>query len=141
MLTREEIERLAAAISALRPDWPMKSLETFIHQRGHRPLLDLSVELVWVAQLGPERAQTPALIDQQGPWKGATLRGRSATDLLPVIDFDTACTKCLKPLEHPWHGGSGSVNDCVFEAPKPGVPPPDTLRQLIGQQEASDGSQ
>lgn len=71
MLTRQETERLAQAVNALRPDWPTASLVTFIWKRNERPLLDLSVELTWVAQLTDSKS--PARIDQDGPWKKATI--------------------------------------------------------------------
>lgn len=67
MLTRQEGERLAQAINALRPDWPVRSLLTFIERRCTRPLLDLSLELMYVA-LDPD-TKSPARIDGDGPWK------------------------------------------------------------------------
>lgn len=86
MLTRQEGERLAQAVHSLRPDWPIPSLVTFISKRWQRPYLDLSLELVYVAQL-PD-TKNPARIDQDGPWKRlqhsarpvAQIRASSPTD-------------------------------------------------------------
>lgn len=67
MLTRQEGERLAQAINALRPDWPLASLITVIAKRRDRPYLDLALELTFVA-LDPE-SKSPARVDHDGPWK------------------------------------------------------------------------
>lgn len=67
MLTRHEAERLAASIHAIRPEWPVGSLLTFIKRHETKPLLDLSLGLMWVALL-PD-TKTPARVDEQGPWK------------------------------------------------------------------------
>lgn len=64
-----QIERIAAAIHALRPDWPVQSLAKFISDRRNQPMTDLLVQLVMVA-VDPE-TKTPARIDQDGPWKRA----------------------------------------------------------------------
>lgn len=62
-----QIERIAAALHALRPDWPVQSLVKFIGDRRNQPMTDLLVQLVMVA-VDPE-TKTPARIDQDGPWK------------------------------------------------------------------------
>lgn len=67
MLTRNEGERLARSINALRPDWPMPSLLTFIEKHAHMPLLDLTLQLTYVAC--DEKSKTPARMDSHGPWK------------------------------------------------------------------------
>ena len=64
-----QIERIAAAIHALRPDWPIPSLKKFVSDRAHQPMTDLLVQLAIVA-VDPE-TKTPARIDQDGPWKQA----------------------------------------------------------------------
>ena len=64
-----QIERIAAALHALRPDWPIASLAKFVQDRANQPMTDLLVQLVLVA-VDPE-TKTPARIDQDGPWKRA----------------------------------------------------------------------
>ena len=64
-----QIERIAAAIHALRPDWPIPSLKKFVSDRANQPMTDLLVQLAIVA-VDPE-TKTPARIDQDGPWKQA----------------------------------------------------------------------
>jgi hypothetical protein len=67
MLNQTEIDRLAAAAHALRPDWPIRSLATFI-ERDHaaRPYRDVAVALAWVA-VDPKTV-TPKRMNELGPW-------------------------------------------------------------------------
>lgn len=67
MLTRTEVERLAAAANALRPDWPLRSLCTFL-ERDHarRAYRDVAVALAWVAT--DPKTQTPKRMNELGPW-------------------------------------------------------------------------
>lgn len=97
MLTRHEAERLAQSIHALRPEWPVSSLLTFLKKRETRPLLDLTLELAHVAQL-PD-TKTPARIDEQGPWK----QTRGTTTTAPPIRYatDTDCGICHGPQDGP----------------------------------------
>lgn len=61
-------QRIAAAVSMLRPDWPAGSILTVMTHPSldHRPLPDLAVALVRAA-LDPD-TRTPARITQPGPW-------------------------------------------------------------------------
>jgi len=71
MPTSNEIERLAAAANALRPDWPVPSLRTHLAQHhGHRPYRDLAVALAWICT--DPATQTPARLAENGPWWAAT---------------------------------------------------------------------
>jgi hypothetical protein len=124
VLSRNEAERLAQAISCLRPEWPVASLLTFIGKRKNRPLLDLTIELAWVAQL--EDTKSPARIDEAGPWKAA-VRGAEPVNtsaVLGSIDFEADCAECLKPREHLWHGGTGTIHDHEFAARRDNQPTP-----------------
>src|SRR5690625_7392004 len=67
MATKEEIDRLAAMAHELRPDWPLRSLLTYL-ARNHatRAYRDLAVALAAVAT---DRApQTPKRLEESGPW-------------------------------------------------------------------------
>ncbi len=67
-----EIDRLAAAINTLRPDWPRTSLKTFIRTRlNDRPLRDVTIALAWIAA-DPD-TDTPARVLEAGPWWQAIL--------------------------------------------------------------------
>lgn len=124
MLTRNEIERLASAIHGLRPDWPTPSLVTFIAKRDTRPLLDLTIELAWVAQL-PD-TKSPARIDEDGPWKNAVRSGPvNMIDHLPTIDWSTACHECLQPRD------AHHAVDHSWQRPQPPAPMPETVRELV----------
>lgn len=111
MIERLEAERLANAIHSLRPDWPVNSLLGFLKQREKRPLLELTVELAWVAQL-PD-SQTPARMDAPGPWKKALVGVglQSAPNYREVLPTD--CGICSRPFEH--HSVLSKLDDHEYE--------------------------
>ncbi len=63
-----EIERIAAAINVLRPDWPTKSLMTLMRrpELANRARRDVAVALAWVAC--ETNTAKPARVLEQGPW-------------------------------------------------------------------------
>jgi len=67
MLTENEIDRITAAVSALRPDWPAKSLHTLIADKlAHRTRRDVAVALTWVAC--DSDTKSPGRVLENGPW-------------------------------------------------------------------------
>ncbi len=70
MLSRTEIERLAAAAHELRPDWPIRSLCTWL-QTTHaaRAYRDVAVALACIAT--DPQTRTPRRMDETGPWWSA----------------------------------------------------------------------
>lgn len=64
-----EVQRLAIAINALRPDWPIKSLQTIIAAQAPRAWGDLAVALTAVA-VDP-RSRSPKRVTEHGPWWAA----------------------------------------------------------------------
>ena len=76
MLSRTEVERLAAMANALRPDWPIPSLATHIgaHYVG-RAYRDVACALAYVAT--DAQTQTPARLKEQGPWWRVTEESRA----------------------------------------------------------------
>lgn len=81
MLERDDLERLAGIAHALRPDWPLKSLMTFL-ERDHaaRPFRDVAVALVVVAC--DPKSKTPKRMNEHGPWWVAAQMGREHTSPL-----------------------------------------------------------
>lgn len=67
MATPDEVDRIAAAMNAHRPDWPVRSLVTFL-SRHHaaRPYRDLAIAAVAVAT--DPRTTTPNLLNEHGGW-------------------------------------------------------------------------
>jgi hypothetical protein len=62
-----EIGRIAAATNALRPDWPLESLRTFIATKlATRARRDVAVALAYVAC--ESDTVTPARVLSPGPW-------------------------------------------------------------------------
>jgi hypothetical protein len=72
MMSQTEAHRLAAAIHALRPDWPLASLSAFIAKSlTDRPYRDAAVALAWIAT--DPQTQTPARVLEAGPWWRAVM--------------------------------------------------------------------
>lgn len=77
-----EVDRLAHAVNALRPDWPTASLRTWITANlANRAYHDAAVALVWVA-VDPA-SHKPARVLENGPWWGATLTAASEAERHP----------------------------------------------------------
>ena len=56
MISRDETERLAAMANALRPDWPLKSLTTFIvNELTRRTYREVAIALAWICLLYTSR--------------------------------------------------------------------------------------
>ena len=69
-MNHDEAQRIAAAISIIRPDWLASSLLTTLgklppHLRA-RPARDVHLALAWLAH-DPEQ-RTPRLLSESGPW-------------------------------------------------------------------------
>lgn len=62
-----EIQRIAAAMHAARPDWPATSVATLIRKHlADRPRRDVFVALAWIAS--EPATSTPARVLEAGPW-------------------------------------------------------------------------
>jgi hypothetical protein len=79
MPTDNELQRLAMAANAIRPEWPVRSLVTLLTKHAARPYRDLAVALAWIAT--DARTKTPARLSEAGPWWTATsmTEGRGPT--------------------------------------------------------------
>jgi len=92
MISRDETERLAAMANALRPDWPVKSLATFIvNELTRRTYREVAIALAWVAT--DPATDTPKRMLEAGPWWNAS-RAQAATVSVVV-------TRCGDHPEHP----------------------------------------
>ena len=91
-MNEHEAERIAAAMHALRPDWPVSSLLTLIRKKLiDRPRRDVTVALAWVAcEAG---TATPARVLESGPWWRAAGVEGAASQLTP-FDANSFCTVC-----------------------------------------------
>lgn len=62
-----ELQRLASMGNALRPDWPARSLLSFLSKHYEaRAYGDVAVALAWVATR--TKTETPRLLLEAGPW-------------------------------------------------------------------------
>lgn len=120
-MDKHEIDRLAAAVHALRPDWPLRSVVTFIAREiGTYAYQDAAVMLTWVAT-DPD-TKTPRRVTENGPWRHAIVDRRTVQ---PVTS-----PECV---DHPGQRAS-TCTDCHADA----VPPPTDLRDRIkAEQEAA----
>lgn len=112
-MNENEIGRIAAAVNALRPDWPIASLQTLLRQPelARRPRLDVALALVWVAC--DSTTKTPARVKEHGPWWTAA-NNSADTGATPRPPRSTeACRLCGKHLHH-----------CICDQPQ--TRPPDT---------------
>jgi hypothetical protein len=85
MPDRDEIQRIAAAMNALRPDWRITSLVTFLTaHHATRPYRDLAIAAVSVAT--DPKTTTPNLLNEHGAWWVAaqTVRGETARSTAPA---------------------------------------------------------
>ena len=103
-MIQSEIDRLAASVNALRPDWPANSLRTFIaNNLADRAYRDAALAFAWIATDADTR--TPARILEAGPWWTTT---RPASTPGPG-SYEPNCANCGYPesahsaLNHgPW---------------------------------------
>jgi hypothetical protein len=95
-MNTHEIERIAAALHQLRPDWPTKQLATLLALpvMSNRPRRDVCVALAWVAC--ESGTATPYRVLESGPWwKAAAIEGRTSS--FTPYDHGGACGICDQP--------------------------------------------
>lgn len=71
-MNENELQRIAAATHALRPDWPTTSLVTLLKrpELASKTRRDVAVALAWVAC--ESETKTPARVLEAGPWWAAS---------------------------------------------------------------------
>lgn len=118
-----EIERIAAAVNQLRPDWPRPSLATLMRrpELAARPRRDIAVALTWVAC--ESATTTPARVIEAGPWWRA------------VSAEDGHAPRPPKPTEACRRCGRGYRPDCCDD---PSAPQPASTREDPGQAARED---
>jgi hypothetical protein len=101
MIDETQLARLAGMAHALRPDWPSRSLLTYLHaHHAGRPYRDLAVALAWVA--ADSATRTPARLDENGPWWKAALA--EAPDATRTPSPTPVCKRCGHFVTEPNHG-------------------------------------
>lgn len=99
-MNEHEIDRIAAAVNVLRPDWPVNSLRTLLGRAEltHRPRRDVAVALIWVAC--DSDTKTPARVIENGPWWRAATAGLAEEAHAPRPPKGTeACRLCGRHLD------------------------------------------
>lgn len=130
-MNENERDRIAGAISILRPDWPAASIRTLLDRPmlRDRPRRDVAVALAWVAC--ESKSQTPARVLESGPWwQAAGIEGTDNGGAVTTgrLDPTGTCDTCAQP-EHRHGPTSGHEFVSVVEAarsrdtsPKPRLP-------------------
>lgn len=91
MATKNEIQTIAAAMHAIRPDWPPRSLATFLEKNlPTRSFHDLAVAGIVVAL--DQRTKTPHLLLEHGHWWIAATAARGDTNTISL----TRAPRCEK---------------------------------------------
>lgn len=121
-MTKTEAERLATAVAALRPDWPTKSVLTFLATNlAEKPYRDTAVALVWVA--ADPQSQTPARVLEPGVWWRAA----------------AAASPTPGPVRHECAEHPGQRAWCCTQCAQTATPPdPDTLATMRATIRAAD---
>ena len=82
MASREEIQRIAGAMNALRPDWRVSSLTTFLTDRcSARSYRALAIAAAAIAT--DPRCTTPNLLAQDGPWWAGAFQASGEREFSP----------------------------------------------------------
>lgn len=88
-----EIDRITSAIHRLRPDWPIRQLDTLIRDRlADRPRRDVAVALTWIAC--ETATTTPYRVLETGPWWIAVAVDGQTTGRREQVTADDACHEC-----------------------------------------------
>jgi hypothetical protein len=101
MTTPDDIQRIARAMNALRPDWAIPSLITFLgRNHSDRATRDLTIAAIVVAT-DPKTA-TPQLLNQHGPWWAAaqTVAGGTASTVPGAVPGPNDARCPDHPHEH-----------------------------------------
>lgn len=129
-MNEHEIERIAAAMHHMRPDWPVASLRTLISKRlADRPRRDVAVALAWVAC--ESGTATPVRVLEAGPWwKAAGVEG--STHQREPYDRGGTCSTCSLP--HPkcrqvWGGDHPYIS--VHEYEKTVNRDPERIKRIV----------
>jgi hypothetical protein len=90
-----EIDRVTSAIHRLRPDWPIKQLNTLIRDNlADRPRRDVAVALTWIAC--DTATTTPYRVLESGPWWIAVAVDGQTTGRTIKYDPLATCGICGK---------------------------------------------
>jgi hypothetical protein len=94
-MNEHEIQRIAAAMHELRPDWPAASIRTVIAKNlADKPRRDVCVALAWVAC--ETNSATPARVMESGPWWRAAAVDGATTNGPEKFDPLDTCSICGK---------------------------------------------
>lgn len=124
MIEKTDAERIAAAIHALRPDWPAASVLTLIGKHyQHRPVRDIAVALTWIAC--DPNSRTPGRITEDGPWWTAAGAWKPGQQTEPTPATPRAHETCTVDGHSGWAGNCAQCRADLLAAvtsPEPAEP-------------------
>lgn len=113
MLTKEEAQRIALCVNALRPDWATNGLMTVLGDDRCRNRVPRDLTLAFVALALDASSRRPTRIFESGPWWDVTKQasGPTAPNYREVLPTD--CATCSRPFEH--HSVLSKLDDHEYE--------------------------
>mgnify|MGYP003489551565 FL=1 len=131
MLTKEEAQRIALCVSAIRPDWSTNGLMSVLADDRCRNRVPRDLTLAFVALALDPSSRKPTRIYESGPWWDvARPAGQTPPNYRAVLPTD--CGICSRPFEH--HSALSKLDDHEYEPlsdRKPGVGPTPEQRAAI----------
>lgn len=123
-----EIQRLAHAINAHRPDWMIASLTTFLTRHMSAwPYRDAAVALTFVAcdskVDGTPASDTPKRVLEQGPWRAAAAIGGSTAATAHAPKPHEECPTHPGRFAHNCGGCHADQLAAEADPPSPDLPP------------------
>jgi hypothetical protein len=111
MVTKQEAQRIAAAVNLLRPDWRTALIMTVLgdERNINRPYADLAIAMTAVA-VDPA-SKKPGRIHENGIWWNSALA--STPIKMPRYPSPTDCGVCGRPFE--LHSSLSAVDDHEYE--------------------------
>ena len=136
-MNEHEVARIAAAMNQLRPDWPVRQLQTLLRDERitDRPRRDVCVALAWIAC--EANTANPYRVLEAGPWwRAAGVDGTSTGGRRDWADDAHRCRTCSldraghdrlnantpTPEVHPWETKRGDLRL-----------PADQAREVVGE--------
>jgi hypothetical protein len=112
MLTKEEAQRIALCVSALRPDWSRNGLMAVLADDRCRHRVPRDITLAFVALALDPTSRKPTRIFEAGPWWDVTRPVGPTVQQYRVIGPDD-CGVCYRPAG--FHSKLSAVDDHEWE--------------------------
>ena len=127
-----EIDRIAAAMNMLRPDWPKQQLKTLLRDEriASRPRRDVCVALAWIAS--EPNSHTPYRVLEVGPWwrAAAVEGGGTVRDKVSSIERCSVCSQAEAKCRSMW-GDDHEFESSAAAAKRKAASAPDAVKGAV----------